>query len=135
MDWAVWRWRVQGSGRYLGDSEAPDYVLSNTGIHEVGGSASVGFRDHRRNASVYYSYFARELGILRASNIGNLTDLDNAISSGEPWYVGDFTYAHDRLYVSTSIGLLAIGQDPEKTTAPEGFVLEWTDPDAKPEGR
>lgn len=52
-----------------------------------------------------------------------------------PNQVGDFTYAHDRLYVSTSIGLLAIGQDPEKTTAPEGFVLEWTDPDTKPEGR
>lgn len=52
-----------------------------------------------------------------------------------PNQVGDFTYAHDRLFVSTSIGLLAIGQDPEKATAPEGFVLEWTDPDAKPEGR
>ncbi len=85
-------WRVQGSGRYLGDSEAPDYVLSNTGVREGGASAAVGYRDHRWNASAYYSWFTRELGILRASHIGNLTDLNNAIESGTPWYVADFTY-------------------------------------------
>ncbi|MBK7753911.1 MAG: TonB-dependent receptor [Flavobacteriales bacterium] len=85
-------WRVQGSGRYLGDSEAPDYVLSNTGVREGGASASVGYRDHRWNATAYYSWFQRELGILRASHIGNLTDLNNAIESGTPWYVADFTY-------------------------------------------
>lgn len=88
-------WRVQGSGRYLGDSNAPDYALSNTGVWESGASASVGYRDHRWNASAYYSYFTRELGILRASHIGNLTDLNNAIESGTPWYVADFTYRID----------------------------------------
>ncbi|MBP6391191.1 MAG: TonB-dependent receptor [Flavobacteriales bacterium] len=88
-------WRVQGSGRYLGDSEAPNYVLSNTGGNEASASGSAGYRDHRWNATVYYSYFQRELGILRASHIGNLTDLNNAIESGEPWYVSDFTYAID----------------------------------------
>lgn len=85
-------WRIQGSGRYLGDSEAPDYVLSNTGVNELGLSTSLGYRDHKGHASVYYSWFGRETGILRASHIGNLTDLNNAISSGEPWYIGDFTY-------------------------------------------
>lgn len=88
-------WRVQGSGRYLGDSEAPAYVLSNTGVREAGASAAIGFRDHRRSAVVYYSWFARELGILRASHIGNLTDLSTAIESGKPWYVADFAYAID----------------------------------------
>jgi len=86
-------WRVQGSARYLGDSEAPDYVLSNTGVREAGASASLGYRDHRCSASVYYSWFTRELGILRASHIGNLTDLNNAIENGTPWYVADFTYS------------------------------------------
>ena len=88
-------WRLQGGGRYLGDSEAPRYVLSNTGVQEAGASASIGYRDHRWNASAYYSWFTRELGILRASHIGNLTDLNNAIASGEPWYVADFTYVID----------------------------------------
>ena len=86
-------WRLQGSGRYFGDSEAPGYVLSNTGVRESGASASVGYRDHRWNASAYYSFFKRDLGILRASHIGNLTDLNNAIASGTPAYVADFTYA------------------------------------------
>jgi len=84
-------WRLQGSGRVIGDSDAPDYVLSNTGLRENGASASMGYRDHRWNASVYYSWFQRELGILRASHIGNLTDLNNAIASGTPWYIGEFT--------------------------------------------
>ncbi len=88
-------WRVQGSGRYLGDSQTPEYVLSNTGVSEAGGSASLGYRDHRWNASAYYSFFTRELGILRAAHIGNLTDLNNAIASGEPWYIDDFTYEVD----------------------------------------
>ncbi|MEO8067943.1 MAG: TonB-dependent receptor [Flavobacteriales bacterium] len=88
-------WRVQGSGRQLGDSEAPEYVLSNTGLKEAGASASVGYRDHRWNASAYYSWFTRELGILRASHIGNLTDLNNAIVSERPYYVTDFTYGID----------------------------------------
>lgn len=88
-------WRLQGSGRYLGDSQARDHMLSNTGVREAGASASVGYRDHRLNASAYYSWFARELGILRAAHIGNLTDLQSAIASGEPWYVNEFTYGID----------------------------------------
>ncbi len=88
-------WRVQGSGRYLGDSEAPDYMLSNTGVREDGVSASVGYRNVRWNASAYYSLFQRELGILRASHIGNLTDLENALATGRPWYVQDPTYSID----------------------------------------
>ncbi len=86
-------WRVQGSGRYLGDARAAEYVLSNTGLREQGASASMGFRDHRWSASVYYSWFARELGILRAAHIGNLTDLNNAIARGRPWFVGEHTHA------------------------------------------
>ena len=85
-------WRVQGGGRYLGDAQAPNYVLSNTGLREMGGSAALGWHRYRGGVDVFYSYFARELGILRASHIGNLTDLENAIESGEPWYQAPFTY-------------------------------------------
>ena len=85
-------WRVQGSVRSTGDATAPDYVLSNTGMREAGGSVAVGMRRHWGHAQVYYSYFGRELGILRASHIGNLTDLQIAIATGEPWYQAPFTY-------------------------------------------
>lgn len=84
-------WRVQGSGRSLGDSRAAEYNLSNTGMHEAGASAALGYRDHRWSASGYASWYARELGILRAAHIGNLTDLQNAINNGEPWHIADHT--------------------------------------------
>lgn len=84
-------WRVQGSGRYLGDSFAPHYILSNTGLREAGASASAGWHGRRMSAQVYYSWFGRKMGILKASHIGNLTDLRNAIASGRPWYVAPFT--------------------------------------------
>ena len=86
-------WRLQGSGKLLGDSRSPNYVLSNTGMNEQGLSAAIGYRTLRFNVGGYYSWFARELGILRASHIGNLTDLESSISTGKPWYVDDFTYS------------------------------------------
>ncbi|MBX2980988.1 MAG: TonB-dependent receptor [Flavobacteriales bacterium] len=85
-------WRVQGSGRMLGDQQAPEYVLSNTGLREAAGSASVGVQRHWGGATLYYSWFGRDLGVLRAAHIGNLTDLNNAIASGRPWFVAPFTY-------------------------------------------
>jgi len=88
-------WRVQASGRAVGDGEAARYNLSNTGAREWAASASIGFRDHRRSAAFYYSRFERELGILRAAHIGSTTDLQRAIESGVPWYVEDFTYGID----------------------------------------
>ncbi|MBL7964962.1 MAG: TonB-dependent receptor [Flavobacteriales bacterium] len=88
-------WRLQASTRRMGDSEAPDYVLNNTGVREAGVSGALGFRTHRLETTVYYSWFGRELGIMRAAHIGNLTDLYNAINTGRPWYVGDFTYTID----------------------------------------
>ena len=87
--------RVQGSYRMLGDSEAPRYVLSNTGMDELGVSGTIGLKRHWGHATAYYSYFQRELGILRASHIGNLTDLRNAVERGEPWFQAPFGYAID----------------------------------------
>jgi iron complex outermembrane receptor protein len=87
--------RVQGSLRTLGDSESPRYVLSNTAMNEGAASASIGLQRHWGGAQVYYSYFQRELGILRASHIGNLTDLRNAVERGEPWFQAPFTRTID----------------------------------------
>ena len=85
-------WRVQGSGRTLGDAFSPNYSLTNSGLREAGASGSVGWKGGRWDGQVYYSHFQRELGILRAAHIGNRTDLQNAISSGTPWVVEPFSY-------------------------------------------
>lgn len=88
-------WRIQGSGRKLGDSDAPAYVLSNTGLIEGGGSVAVGYRNHRWSSTAYYSRFDRQLGILKAAHIGSLSDLRSALETGRPWFVSERSYTID----------------------------------------
>lgn len=87
-----WNWTAQGTFKYLGDLEARDYVLSNTGIREKNGSFGLGKRGEHEGFGFFYSYYNAEIGILRASHIGNITDLVNAINSGQPDVIKDFTY-------------------------------------------
>jgi iron complex outermembrane receptor protein len=88
-------WRVQGSARRTGDLAAPDYRLSNTGLREAAGSATVGLYRPWGSARVHYSVFGRELGIMRTAHAGNLTDLIEAVERGRPWFEAPFTYAID----------------------------------------
>ncbi len=82
----------QGSYKLLGDLESPNYVLSNTGIQEKGISLNVGKRDFIQGWEGYYSYFESDIGILRASHIGNIDDLIQSINSQQPNIINDFTY-------------------------------------------
>ncbi len=82
----------QGSYKRLGDLEAPDYLLSNTGIQEKGIAFTIGNRDFIQGWEAYYSLFDSDIGILRASHIGNVDDLIEAINSQEPSIINDFSY-------------------------------------------
>ena len=82
----------QGTTKYAGDLESPDYVLSNTGLREHDFSIGFGLNKFTYGFDAYYSFYNSEIGILRASHIGNLSDLIRAINSGAPNYVRDFTY-------------------------------------------
>jgi iron complex outermembrane receptor protein len=84
--------RIQGTYRRLGDSQAPNYVLSNTGIKEFNFSTAIGLKREKYGLELFYSSFNTEVGILAAAHIGNTTDLYNAIRSGEPAIIRDFTY-------------------------------------------
>ncbi len=87
-----WNWNLQGTYKYLGDFEAPDYVLSNTGNREKNFSGSFGYKGENQGFSFFYSYFNAEIGILRASHISAVSDLIRAINSGQPQYISDFSY-------------------------------------------
>lgn len=87
-----WNWNLQGTYKYLGDFEAPDYVLSNTGNREKNFSGSLGYKGENQGFSFFYSYFNAEIGILRASHISAVSDLIRAINSGQPQYISDFSY-------------------------------------------
>ncbi|MCB0683396.1 MAG: TonB-dependent receptor, partial [Saprospiraceae bacterium] len=86
-------WRVQGTYRIAGDARAPEYQLTNTGLRENNLSLGLGWQREAFSLETYYSRFYTELGILRSAHIGNLTDLQAALASGEPQIVEDFSYS------------------------------------------
>ncbi|MGX1930345.1 TonB-dependent receptor [Flagellimonas sp. 2504JD4-2] len=87
-----WFVKGQGSFKRLGDREAPDYILSNTGVQEIGASLQFGKRQFTWGWDARYSYFNTEIAILRASHIGNVDDLIRSINSGQPAIIRSFTY-------------------------------------------
>ncbi|WP_420601313.1 TonB-dependent receptor [Flagellimonas sp.] len=87
-----WFAKGQGSFKRLGDHEAPDYVLSNTGVQEMGASLQFGKRKFTWGWDARYSYFNSEIAVLRASHIGNVDDLIRSINSGQPEIIRSFTH-------------------------------------------
>ncbi|MFS4416885.1 TonB-dependent receptor [Maribacter sp. 2307ULW6-5] len=85
--------KAHGSLKNLGVMDAPNYVLSNTGVREQAVSLNVGKRTFVQGWEAYYSYFKADIGILRASHIGNVDDLINSINSKQPNRIDPFTYA------------------------------------------
>lgn len=83
---------VQGSFKRQGDGQTPHYNLTNTGLQEGNFSAGIGVLKKNWDINAYYSLFHQDLGILRSSHIGNITDLENAIASDTPLIVKPFSY-------------------------------------------
>ena len=85
-------WRVQGSLRRAGDSNAPAYNILNSSFDERNASAAIGYNSERRGVELYFSHFGTMLGIFRGSHIGNVSDLRRAIERGRPSTIGGFSY-------------------------------------------
>jgi iron complex outermembrane receptor protein len=83
---------IQGTYKRTGDQQTPRYNLTNTGSQEGNISAGLGILKKGFDINIYYALFHQQVGILRSSHIGNLTDLQNAISSNEPLIIEPFTY-------------------------------------------
>lgn len=87
-----WSWNAQGSFKYYGDRQSPNYILSNTGNREANFSGDIKYTGKKYDFSVFYSLYNATIGILSASHIGNVNDLYNSINNQEPSAVNDFTY-------------------------------------------
>ncbi|MCW5912444.1 MAG: TonB-dependent receptor [Cyclobacteriaceae bacterium] len=87
-----WGWRVQGTLRKAGDTQTPDYVLSNTGFRERNYSVSAGYHTGNKGFEVFYSHFNTTIGILRGSVSSSSEDLALAMKRDVPQYTTDFTY-------------------------------------------
>lgn len=90
-----WSWNALGTFKYLGDRESPDYVLSNSGNREQNFSGGFRFAEEKYNFNAMYSFYNAQIGILRASHIGNVNDLYNSINNQQPSVIEPFTYSID----------------------------------------
>lgn len=87
-----WGWRIQGTARRAGDFNAPNYQLTNTALSELNFSGTAGYHNNKGGFELYTSRFTTELGILRATSVGNITDLANAMTAEVPAFTSDFGY-------------------------------------------
>ena len=86
-------WNVLGTFKYFGDRETPDYVLSNSGNREQNFSGGIRFAKEKYNFNAMYSFYNAQIGIIKASHIGNVTDLYNSINNQQPSTIEPFTYS------------------------------------------
>ena len=87
-----WYGNLQGTLKRFGDFETPDYVLSNTGAFERDLAGRIGYNTFSYGIEASYSLYRNDLGILRASHVGNAADLAAAINTNRPNVINDFTY-------------------------------------------
>ena len=114
-------WRIQGSMKRGGNARTPDYWLRNSGSEEMNMSATAGWKKKNKGLELFYSVFNTRIGIFSGSHIGNLTDLENVIRSGEPSHFNknaEFSYVIDRPYQSVQhhlVKLKAFSEQYEKS--------------------
>lgn len=87
-----WYTSLQGTFKRSGDTNAADYILSNTGVLERNVSVHLGLNRFDYHVEAYYSLFKTEIGILRASHLGGAQDQIRALSSPVPLVINEFTY-------------------------------------------
>jgi len=93
-DSAFVAYRLSGSLKLAGDQQTPDYYLTNTGRREGNAAVQLArFINPQWTARLYYSLFTANVGVLRGSHIGNLSDLEEAIGRDRPYFTSsDFSY-------------------------------------------
>ncbi len=80
-------WKVNGTLKKNGDRSTPDYFLNNTGSQQANLAVQLQKSfSPRLEVSLYGSTFNNEIGILRGSHIGNVTDLETALGRDIPFF-------------------------------------------------
>jgi iron complex outermembrane receptor protein len=95
MNHPLLAWKITGTLKKSGDRHSPSYFLRNTGNQEANIAIQLekAFSD-KWFTKLYFSSFNTEIGILRGSHIGNLTDLRSALTQEIPFFTKPyFSYA------------------------------------------
>jgi iron complex outermembrane recepter protein len=101
-------YRLQGTYKKAANASTPGYRLNNTGMEEKNFSLTTAWRKNHFSTELFYSFFDTQVGIFEGAHIGNITDLENAISSDkpDPVFTGDNTYQIGRPYQDVNHQLL-----------------------------
>ncbi|MGB1033185.1 MAG: TonB-dependent receptor, partial [Flavobacteriales bacterium] len=93
-------WRITGTLHKSGDQKTTDYYLNNTGKEEANAAIQLEKKWNKNwFSSLYFSTFNAEIGVLRGSHIGNLTDLEDALEREVPFFTEDkFSYEYESPY-------------------------------------
>ena len=87
-------WKINGTLKKSGDKKTATYYLTNTGNQEANFALQLekSFSE-KLKTDLYFSTFNTEIGVLRGSHIGNVTDLDEALNREVPFFTEDkFSY-------------------------------------------
>lgn len=85
-------WRMQTSGKKLGNYKTADYFLGNTGVDEFNYAGTLQYKNDKNQLELYFSHFGTQLGIFRGAHIGTVEDIQARIDHGRPFETYDFSY-------------------------------------------
>ena len=86
-------WKLNATAKGIGDQKTPNYFLTNTGRREANASVQIEKDFGTWQSNLYFSTYNTEIGILRGSHIGNLSDLESAFQQAIPFFTKDtFSY-------------------------------------------
>ncbi|NNF22616.1 MAG: TonB-dependent receptor, partial [Saprospiraceae bacterium] len=90
----VLAWRINSTIKNYGDKKSADYFLNNTGLEELNFAVQLEKAwNNRLLLDFYASTFNTKLGVLRGSQVGNLSDLETALTRDVPFYTDEeFSY-------------------------------------------
>lgn len=101
-------WKVQASGKKLGNSKAADYYMGNTGVEEFNFSGQLQYQLKNQKFDAYYSRFQTDLGVFYGAHVGTVEDILARIEHGKPLENYGFSYdiGAPRQQVSHQLGRL-----------------------------
>jgi len=83
-------WKISGTFKKAGDRKTSRYFLSNTGSQETNFNLQLEKSiSEKWKSELYVSTFNTSLGLLKGSQIANLTDLASALLQDEPFFTSD----------------------------------------------
>ena len=88
-------WKFATGIQKFGDQSAPDYVMSNSGLENVNASFSIGKDLGKWTNRITISSRYNNSGLLLASQVSSLKDIERALSADIPAIIRPFTFAID----------------------------------------